>query len=59
VRYLRRKMTDPKDQKIALLEQQNKQLLSKLNELNQRLSFLERENARRKQDINILAQRKG
>ena len=59
MRYLRRKMTDPKDQKIALLEQQNKQLLSKLNELNQRLSFLERENARRKQDINILAQRKG
>jgi hypothetical protein len=52
-------MTDPKDQKIALLEQQNKQLLSKLNELNQRLAFLERENSRRKQDINILAQRKG
>jgi predicted nuclease with TOPRIM domain len=52
-------MTDPKDQKIALLEQQNKQLLSKLNEVNQRLAFLERENSRRKQDINILAQRKG
>jgi predicted nuclease with TOPRIM domain len=52
-------MIDPKDQKIALLEQQNKQLLSKLNEVNQRLAFLERENSRRKQDINSLTQRKG
>jgi hypothetical protein len=50
---------DPKDQKIAALEQQLQKLIKQSAELNQRLSFLERENNRRKQDINILAQRKG
>ena len=52
-------MTDPKDQKITALEQQLQKLTKQVNELNQRISFLERENNRRKQDINILAQRKG
>jgi regulator of replication initiation timing len=52
-------MTDPKDQKIATLEQQLQKLTKQVNELNQRVSFLERENNRRKQDVNILAQRKG
>jgi hypothetical protein len=52
-------MTDPKDQKIAALEHQLARLIQQVKELNQRVSFIERENARRKQDINILAQRKG
>jgi len=52
-------MMDPKDQKIAALEQQLARLTQQVKELNQRVSFIERENARRKQDINILAQRKG
>jgi hypothetical protein len=52
-------MTDPKDQKIVVLEQQLQKLVRQVAELNQRISFLERENNRRKQDVNILAQRKG
>jgi len=52
-------MNDPKDQKIAALEQQVSKLIRQVGELNQRLAFLERENSRRKQDVNILAQRKG
>jgi regulator of replication initiation timing len=52
-------MTDPKDQKVAALEQQLQKLTKQVNELNQRISFLERENNRRKQDVNVLAQRKG
>jgi hypothetical protein len=52
-------MMDPKDQKIAALEQQLQILVRQVGELNQRVSFLERENNRRKQDVNILAQRKG
>jgi regulator of replication initiation timing len=52
-------MTDPKDQKITALEQQLQKLTKQVNELNQRVSFLERENNRRKQDVNVLAQRKG
>jgi phage shock protein A len=52
-------MTDPKDQKIAALEQQLQKISKQVAELNQRVSFLERENNRRKQDVNILAQRKG
>lgn len=51
-------MIDPKDQKIAMLEQQVHKLSRQIAELAQRLSFLERENGRRKQDVNILA-RKG
>jgi hypothetical protein len=52
-------MTDPKDQKIIALEQQLQKIAKQVAELNQRVSFLERENNRRKQDVNILAQRKG
>jgi hypothetical protein len=52
-------MTDPKDQKIAALEQQLQKLVRQVTDLNQRVSFLERENNRRKQDVNVLAQRKG
>jgi phage shock protein A len=52
-------MTDPKDQKIIALEQQLQKITKQVAELNQRVSFLERENNRRKQDVNILAQRKG
>lgn len=51
-------MNDPKDQKIAKLEQQLNKLAQQVTELNQRLSFLERENNRRKQDVNILARGK-
>jgi hypothetical protein len=51
-------MSDPKDQKIAMLEQQVHTMSRQIAELAKRLSFLERENGRRKQDVNILA-RKG
>lgn len=49
---------DPKDQKIALLEKQLETANRQLTELARRISFLERENNRRKQDVNLLA-RKG
>jgi regulator of replication initiation timing len=50
---------DPKDQKMALLEQQLTKLLQQVVELNRRVSFLERENNRRKLDINQISNRKG
>jgi uncharacterized protein YhaN len=46
-------------QKISELERQVAQLMKQLAELNQRVSFLERENNRRKSDINTLSNRKG
>jgi hypothetical protein len=46
-------------QKISELERQVAQLTKQLAELNQRVSFLERENNRRKSDINTLSNRKG
>jgi regulator of replication initiation timing len=52
-------MNDSNDKKIIALEQQLQKLVRQVTELNQRVSFLERENNRRKQDVNILAQRKG
>lgn len=52
-------MNDFNDKKIIALEQQLQKLVRQVTELNQRVSFLERENNRRKQDVNILAQRKG
>jgi replication fork clamp-binding protein CrfC len=47
------------NQKIAQLEQQLQRAQAQLLELNQRVSFLERENNRRRQDVTTLAQRKG
>jgi hypothetical protein len=50
---------DPKDQKIALLEQKVAKLLQQLAELHRRTSFLERENTRRRAEVNQMATRKG
>jgi prefoldin subunit 5 len=47
------------NQKLSELERQVEQLKKQLAELNQRVSFLERENNRRKSDINTLSNRKG
>jgi len=47
------------NQKLSELERQVAQLMKQLAELNQRVSFLERENNRRKSDINTLSNRKG
>ena len=47
------------NQKLLELERQVAQLMKQLAELNQRVSFLERENNRRKSDINTLSNRKG
>ena len=52
-------MTDPKDHKISLLDQQLKRALAKINELDQRLRFLERENNRNKSNITQLTYKKG
>jgi TolA-binding protein len=43
------------DPKIAQLEQQLKRMEQKVLELNKRLTFLERENNRRKGEINQIA----
>jgi uncharacterized small protein (DUF1192 family) len=48
---------DIKDQKIALLEKQLERASSQLMELAKRIGFLERENNRRKQDVNTLSRR--
>jgi hypothetical protein len=48
---------DLKDQKIALIEKQLERASSQLMELAKRISFLERENNRRKQDVNTLSRR--
>jgi len=51
-------MTTPSpqsDPKIAQLEQQLKRMEQKVVELNKRLTFLERENNRRKGEINQVA----
>jgi prefoldin subunit 5 len=47
------------NQKLSELERQVAQLMKQLAELNQRVSFLERENNRRKSDLNTLSNRKG
>lgn len=47
------------EQKQAALEKQIQLLVAQVNELNKRVSFLERENSRRKQDIQTVANRKG
>lgn len=49
---------DPKEQKIVILERQLETARQQLAELARRISFLERENNRRRQDVNTLA-RKG
>ena len=46
---------DPKDQKIATLEQQVRTLTAQVNELNRRMEYVTRENSRRKNDISQLA----
>ncbi len=51
--------SDPKDQKITALEQQLLRAESQIKELARRISFLERENNRRKQDVNQIARSKG
>jgi hypothetical protein len=50
---------DPKDHKIKMLEQMLDKLTRQTNVMAQRIQFLERENNRRKMDINQAAQRKG
>jgi hypothetical protein len=50
--------TDLKEQKIIILEKQLETARLQLAELARRISFLERENNRRRQDVNTLA-RKG
>jgi hypothetical protein len=52
-------ISDPKDQKIAVLEQQLEKASLQLMELSRRISYLERENSRRKQDISHVSQKKG
>jgi hypothetical protein len=51
--------TDLANQKITQLEQQLQRAQAQLHELNQRVSFLERENNRRRQDVTTLARQKG
>jgi len=53
------KRPDPKDHKIQMLEQKLDKLTRQLTEMAQRIHFLERENNRRKLDINQAVQRKG
>ena len=50
---------DPKDHKIKMLEQMLDKLTRQTNVMAQRIQFLERENNRRKMDINQAANRKG
>ena len=45
--------------KITVLQKQLDKLVAQVNELNKRVQFLERENGRRKQDIQTVANRKG
>lgn len=56
--YQKKPMTSD-NQKLSELERQVAQLMKQLAELNQRVSFLERENNRRKSDLNTLSNRKG
>lgn len=51
--------TDPKDQKITALEKQLLRAEMQLKELARRISFLERENNRRRQEVNQIARSKG
>jgi regulator of replication initiation timing len=48
-------LPDPRDQKIALLERQIAHLNAQLNELKTGMAVLERENRRRRTDVNQLA----
>jgi hypothetical protein len=48
-------LPDPRDQKIALLERQIAHLNLQINELRSNLAVLERENRRRRTDVNQLA----
>jgi len=52
-------MLDPRDQKIAKLEQQVRQLMDLCSKLIQRTDFLERENGRRRNEIVRIANNKG
>jgi uncharacterized small protein (DUF1192 family) len=52
-------MIDPKDQKIVQMEKQLAKLVQQVAELNRRIGFLERENNRRKIDINQVSNKKG
>jgi len=47
--------TDPRDKKIADLEQQVKLLLAKTSEINRQIDLLVRENNRRKSEITQLS----
>jgi regulator of replication initiation timing len=49
------KEIDPKDKKIATLEQQVTRLLSKVSELNQQVNLLLRENNRRKSEVSQIS----
>ena len=46
---------DPKDKQIAELEKTLQRLMENVKLLNQRVTFLERENNRRKGDVNQLS----
>jgi peptidoglycan hydrolase CwlO-like protein len=46
---------DPKDQHITKLEQQVKQLTQALQVIVRKVEFLERENNRRKQEVNQIS----
>ncbi len=46
---------DANDKKIATIEQQLQQIIKQNKELNQRVQFLERENARRRSEVNQIA----
>jgi hypothetical protein len=54
-------MTTPnlQEQKLAQLEKQLERASLQIMELARRVSYLERENSRRKQDVVSLSQRKG
>jgi len=52
-------MNDPRDQKIAQLEQQVRQLMEMYSKLIQRTEFLDRENGRRRNEIVRIANNKG
>jgi hypothetical protein len=48
-------MTQPLDPKIALLERQLTAAVKQVAELNKRLTYLERENARRRGEVGQIA----
>jgi len=52
---MRKTKMDPKDQQIVKLEQQVKQLTQALQVIGRKVEFLERENNRRKMEVNQIS----